>query len=129
LFLSAKSITLIVKDRVRLCYSSQGNPTYTATMISKNEIIDKSVLYSFGVKVQEYNLLSLYWIPKLHDRPYKKHCIVGASKCSSNPLSTLLTSTHTTAKTGLQRYHDTCFSRNGVNQMRILKTLKTSWRL
>ena len=32
-------------------------------------------------------------------------------------------------QTDLQKYHDTYFSRSGVNQMWILKTQKTCWRL
>jgi hypothetical protein len=36
----------------------------------------------------------------------------------------MLTSIFTAVKTGLQKYHDTCFSRNGVNQMWILQNSK-----
>jgi hypothetical protein len=47
-----------------------GNPTYTPTKHTKEEILDnhRSVLYFFGIstKNKELDLPSLYWIPKLH---------------------------------------------------------------
>ena len=52
---------------------SQGNPTYTTTTLSKEEIIDNhiSVLSSFVLYMRdEYcDLLLLYWIPRLHKCP------------------------------------------------------------
>ena len=48
----------------------------------------------------------------------------GASKCSTNPLSKFLTYVFTAVKTDLQKYHETCFSRSGVNQVWILKKWK-----
>ena len=69
-------------------------------------------------------IFSLYWIPKLHKCPYKQRYITGVAKCSAKPLSKILASIFTAVKTGLQKYHDICFSRNGVNQMWILKNSK-----
>ena len=50
------------------------NPTYTATMLSKREIVDHhmSVLSSFGLSMtdEEYDLPSLYRILKLHKCQY-----------------------------------------------------------
>ena len=92
-----------------LC-SAQGNPTYTRTTLSKNEILDnhRSVLSSFGINTlgDEQDLPSLYWTPKLHKTPYKQRYIAGSSKCSTKPLSKLLTSLLTAVKTGLQKYWD-----------------------
>ena len=94
--------------------NSQSNPTYTATTLSKEEIIDnhKSVLSSFGLSMEDedYDLPLLYWIPKFHNCPYKQRNIAGDAKCSSKPLSKISTSISTAVKTGLQKYHDTSFS-------------------
>ena len=53
-----------------------GNPTYTASTLSRDEIIDNhlSVLSSFGINASkdDCDLPSLYWIPKLHKSPYKQ---------------------------------------------------------
>ena len=107
---------------------SRGNPTYTATTLSKEEIIDnhKSVLASFGLftKAVDCDLPSLYWIPKLHKCPYKQRFIAGSAKCSTKPLSKLLTSILTAVKTGLQKYCDISYSMSGINQMWILKNSK-----
>ena len=48
--------------------NSLGNPTYTPTTLTKEEILDnhRSVLCSFwiSIKDEELDLLSFYWIPK-----------------------------------------------------------------
>ena len=86
----------------------------------------RSVLTSFGVNTQDENvdLPSLYWIPKLHKDPYKQRFIAGSAKCSTKPLSILLTSILTTVKDGLKKYCDVIYSRSGINQMWILKNSK-----
>ena len=108
--------------------NSLGNPTYTPTALTKEEIIrnHRSVLSSFGIftKDEELDLPHLFWIPKLHKCPYKQRYIAGSAKCSTKPLSKLLTSILTAIKDGLHSYCDTCYSRNGVNQMWILKNSK-----
>ena len=70
------------------------------------------------------DLPSLYWIPKLHKDPYKQRFIAGSAKCSTKPLSILLTSILTTVKDGLKKYCDVIYSRSGINQMWILKNSK-----
>ena len=67
----------------------------------------------------------MYWLPKLHKSPYKQRYIAGSSKCSTKQISILLTKILTVIKDGLQTYSDTAFSRNGINQMWILKNSKT----
>ena len=59
----------------------------------------------------------------------KQRYIAGAAKWSTKPLSKILTSIFTAVKMGLHKYHDTCFSRSGVNQMWIFKTQETCLRL
>jgi hypothetical protein len=108
--------------------NSVGNPTYTPTTITKEEILDnhRSILYSFGIstKDEELDLPSLYWIPKLHKCPFKQRYFTGSAKCSTKPLSKLLTCILSAVKTGLQSYCDTSYSRGGVNQLWILKNSK-----
>ena len=60
----------------------------------------------------------------MHKRPYKHRFIAGSSKCSTKPLSILLTKLRTHIKQGLQKYWETAYSRSGVNQMWILKNSK-----
>jgi hypothetical protein len=92
----------------------------------KEEILDnhRSILCSFGIstKDEELDLPSLYWIPKLHERPFKQRYIAGSAKFSTKPLSKLLTCILSAFKTGLQSY--TSYPRGGVNHMWILKNSK-----
>ena len=57
----------------------------------------------------------------MHKCPYKQRFIAGSAKCSTKPLSQLLTVILTAVKTGIQSYCETRFSRSGINQMWILK--------
>ena len=109
-------------------HSLPGNPTYNLTDFSASEVLDnhKSVLTSFGVQSnsEELDLPYIYWIPKMHKDPYKHRFIAGSSKCSTKPLSIILTKLLTHIKQGLQKYCETAYSRSGVNQMWILKNSK-----
>ena len=60
----------------------------------------------------------------MHKNPYKHRFIAGSSKCSTKPLSILLTKLLTHIKQDLQKYCETADSRSGVNQMWILKNSK-----
>ena len=71
---------------------------------------------------EDIDLPKLHWIPKLHE--YKKRYIAGSAKCSTKPLSEILTRILTSVKEGLQKYFDTAYARSGVNQMSILKNSK-----
>ena len=60
----------------------------------------------------------------MHKDPYKHRFIAGSSKCSTKPLSILITKLLTHIKQGLQKYCETAYSRSGINQMWILKNSK-----
>ena len=95
---------------------------------SAAEVLDnhKSILTSFGIETSddELDLPYIYWIPKMHKNPCKHRFIAGSSKCSTKPLSILLTKLLTHIKQGLQKYCETAYSRSGINQMWILKNSK-----
>ena len=62
----------------------------------------------------------------MHENPYKHRFFAGSSKCSTKPLSILLTNLLTHIKQGLLKYMycETAYSRSGINQMWILKNPK-----
>ena len=60
----------------------------------------------------------------MHKNPYKHRFIAGSSKCSTKPLSILLTKLLTHIKQCLQKYCETSYSRSGVNQIWIVKNSK-----
>jgi hypothetical protein len=120
-------IDCLIKGLSKCIDNSLGN-LHTPTTLTKEEILDnhRSVLCSFGIstKCEGLDLPSLYWIPKLHNCPFKQRYIAGFAKCFTKHLSKLLTCIITAVKTGLQSYYDTSYSRGGVNKMWILKNSK-----
>ena len=71
----------------------------------------------FGLFVDEDHskLPTLYWLPKLHKRPYKSCFIANSSACTTTELSILLTSCLTAIKNHVIKYCTTVYERNGKN--------------
>ena len=71
----------------------------------------------FGLFVDEEHsrLPTLYWLPKLHKRPYKSRFIANSSTCTPTELSILLTSCLTAIKNHVIKYCTTVYERNGEN--------------
>ena len=126
-FLCKKYYVSILIEELGL-NSLPGNPTYNLTDFSASEVLDnhKSVITSFEIdpNEDELDLPYIYWIPKMHKNLYKHRFIAGSARCSTKPLSILLTKLLTHIKQGLQKYCETAYSRSGVNQMWILKNSK-----
>ena len=105
-----------------------GNPTYNLTAVSRDEILQNhhSVMLTFGIFLPEedIDLPKLYWIPKLHKNPYKQRYIAGSAKCSTKPLSQILSRILTAVKEDIRKYCDIAYARSDVNQMWILKNFK-----
>ena len=101
------------------------NPTYIPIDDSFETIVKShnQFITSWGLEMSEedQNLPYLYWTPKLHRSPYKHRFIAGSSECMTKDLPCLLTKVLITVKDGLVRYCKTKTSRNGVNNMWILK--------
>ena len=101
------------------------NPTYIPINDSFERILKSHNKFRTSVRSEmseeDQNLPYLYWTPRLHKSPYKHPFIAGSSKCTTKDLSCLLTKLLSTIKDGLVRYCNTKTSRNGVNNMWILK--------
>ena len=69
----------------------------------------------FGLFVDKAHskLPTLYWLPKLHKRPYKSRFIAISSACTTTELSILLTSCLTVIKNHVIKYCITVYERNG----------------
>ena len=69
----------------------------------------------FGVFVDEDHskFPKLYWLPKLHKRPYKSRFIANSSACTTTELSILLTSCPIAFKNHVIKYCTTVYERNG----------------
>ena len=57
-------------------------------------------------------LLTLYWLPKLHKRPYKSRFIANSSACSTTELSIRLSSCLTAITNRDIKYCTTVYERN-----------------
>ena len=57
----------------------------------------------------------MYWLPKLHKRPYKARFIANSSSCTTTELSKLLTSCLTAIKAKVINYCETVYERSGKN--------------
>ena len=58
-------------------------------------------------------LPTLYWLPKLHKRPYRSRLITNSSSCTTTELSFLLTSCLTAIKNHVIKYYTAVYGRNG----------------
>ena len=68
-----------------------------------------------SIKEKQDRLPTLYWLPKLHKRPYKARFITISSSCTTTVLSKLLTSCLTAVKKHRIIYYDTVYERDGIN--------------
>ena len=53
--------------------------------------IDITAKFAVSMKEKQDRLPTLYWLPKLHKRPYKARFIANSSSCTTTVLSKLLT--------------------------------------
>ena len=77
-----------------------------------NEIPDK---FAVNVKERQYRLPTMFWLPKLHKRPYKARFIADSSSCTPTELSKLLTSCLIAVKVKVIKYCETVYERSGKN--------------
>ena len=68
---------------------------------------ESPVKFSICVNEGQNKLPTMYWLPKLHRRPYKSRFIANSSSCTTTELSKLLTSCLTAIKSHVIRYCDT----------------------
>ena len=79
----------------------------------------------FGVKAKENQnkVPTLYWLPKLHKKPYKVRFIANSSSCTTTELSKMLTSCLTAVKKHVIKYCGKVYERSGKNLFWSIKNL------
>ena len=77
-----------------------------------NEIPNK---FAVDVKEHEDRLPTMYWLNKLHKRPYKASFIANSSSCTTTELSKSLTSCLTAIKVKVIKYCETVYESSGTN--------------
>ena len=68
-----------------------------------------------NVEPELHHLPSFYWLPKLHKQPYGTRFIAASNKCSTKPLSKLLTICLSKITCHFKQYCTGIYSRTGVN--------------
>ena len=76
---------------------------------------DLPVKFSVCVNEGQDKLPTMYWLPKLHKRPYKARFIANSSSCTTTELSKLLTSCLTAIKSHVIRYCETGYETSTKN--------------
>ena len=71
--------------------------------------------FSVCVKERQDRLSTMYWLPKLHKRPYKARFIANSSSCTTTELSKILNSYLTAVKNHVIRYCEKVYERSGKN--------------
>ena len=102
--------------------------TYEHNRLDETSIVDRHRCHmaaKFGSFVDEDHskFPTLYWLPKLHKRPYKSRFIANSSACTTTELSILLTSCLTAIKNHAIKYCTTVYERN---DKKVLWSIKNS---
>ena len=115
--------------------------TYERTTTDEKSIVGNhcchiTTKFAVGIIENQEKHPTLYWLPKLHKRPYNSRFIANSSSCTTTELSKLLTSCLTAVKIHLIKYYDTCYEKDGINRFwsitnsnkfLINKNLKALW--
>ena len=97
-----------------------GTGAYLETDTDEMSVVDAHlndlpVKFSVCVIVGQDKLPTMYWLPKLHKRPYKARFIANSSFCTTTELSKLLTSCLTAIKSHVIRYCETVYATSNRN--------------
>ena len=76
---------------------------------------DLPVKFNVCVNEGQDKLPTMYWLNKLHKRPYKARFIANSSSCTTTELSKLLTSCLTAIKSHVIRYCETVYETSNKN--------------
>ena len=118
---ASNNIVVMCKFQVVLNeFSDVGqSTTYITCDHSPNHIVRTHISdmkrWNINISPDMEELPSVYWLPKLHKNPYGNRFIAASNKCTTKPLSRLLTNC---VKTVLVHYNEYCngiFRNTGVN--------------
>ena len=100
--------------------------TYEHNKLDDTSIFDRhrchmTAKFNLFVDEDHSKLPMLYWLPKLHKRPYKSRFIANSSECTTTELSILLRSCLTAIKYHVIKYCTTFYERNGKKLFGFIK--------
>ena len=84
-------------------------PLAEERFVDNDHICHSATKFAVYVTEGQDKLPTLYWLPKLHKRPYKARFIANSRSCTTTELSKLLTSCLTAIKKYIIKYCDKVF--------------------
>ena len=94
-----------------------GTKAYEETFTDEKTVFNShshELPFKFAVNLKERQdkLPTIYWLPKLHKRPYKASFIAKSNSCTTTELSELLTSCLTAVKSRVITYYETVYEKS-----------------
>ena len=86
-----------------------------------NHIFHNATRFAVSVNEDQERLPTFYWLPKLHNKPFKARFIANSSSCTTTELSKLLTSCLTTIKNHVIKYSEKVYEGSGKNHFWSIK--------
>ena len=119
-----KKFYLEVVCKELYCLDSSSPHTYIECTSDSGCIVEEHLNYmkkgKIDVPLEMHELPKFYWLPKMHKSPYGCRFIAASSKCTTKPLSSILTSCFTTILTHFKEYCDGIYRNTGVNAFWII---------
>ena len=102
------------------------SPTYELVERSAASIIDDNkhlVKSTLGQDLDEHSqsLPSIYWMPKMHYNPCRKRFIIASAKCSTKPLSKLVSKIFKHIFNQIHNFHDKCIFYKNYNKFWVIQ--------
>ena len=108
-------VDVVIKELMNVGLPS----TYVGSNDSHDHIVSKHLydLRQWNINVPSVmeQLPAFYWLPKLHKDPYGSRFIAASNRCTTKPLSELLTKCLTTVLIHFREYCGGIFRNTGVN--------------
>ena len=105
------------------CLDSSSPHTYIECTSDSGCIVEDHLNYMkkgrIDVPLEMHELPRFYWLPKMHKSPYGCR-FIAAGKCTTKPLSGILTSCFTTILSHFKEYCDGIYRNTGVNAFWII---------
>ena len=118
---AANNVIVVCKKYYLDVVLKEVNTTNTYEHVDKEctDVIAEHLKFMARGKIEVEPILqylpSFYWLPKLHKQPYGARFIAASSKCTTKPLSKLLTRCLNLIACHFEQYCGGIYSRTGVN--------------
>ena len=103
-------------------------PTYELSDINPVDLIDEDVALCerFGLKLDEgqKTLPTMYWTLKMHYTPSRARFIVSSAKCSTKPISRVVSNAFKVIFNQIQNFHDQSQFYKNYNRFWVIKNSK-----